>query len=307
MMSYRKTQPSRRSQFQAIARQGSFNTLNSLTPGSWIHANFNVWIGAPEDNRSWDYLYHARNFYAQAAPNASEQQRKLALEELFIAEGSDWNWWYGPEHHSANDREFDELYRKHLSNVYQALGATPPDYLAQPIMGGMARPTLQPQTHYIHPRISGDMIRYFEWLGAAHYTADRRSGAMHGKLFLLDSIYAGIDENNLYGRMDFADEIPEGEFEIVLNVESWAENSNRPRRALRLDVDVKLGKISQYAASENGEALPSDGVSAALAKNFEFKLPLSLLYATPLQSSASAAPAASSSGCVQCLAEPVAN
>ena len=60
-----------------------------------------------------------------------------AQEEILIAEGSDWNWWYGPEHHSANDREFDELYRKHLSNVYQALGRTPPDYLAQPIAGIM--------------------------------------------------------------------------------------------------------------------------------------------------------------------------
>ncbi len=115
---------------EAIERQRNINPLRSLTPGSWIHANFNVWIGAPEDNRSWDYLYHARNFYAQASQSCSDEQRKLALEELFIAEGSDWNWWYGPEHHSANDREFDELYRKHLSNVYQALGATPPDYLA---------------------------------------------------------------------------------------------------------------------------------------------------------------------------------
>ena len=93
-------------------------------PGSWINANFNVWIGAPEDNKAWDYLYQARNFYAQAAPGATEAQRKLAFEEIFIAEGSDWNWWYGPEHHSANDREFDELYRKHLSNVYQALGGS---------------------------------------------------------------------------------------------------------------------------------------------------------------------------------------
>ena len=25
---------------------------------------------------------------------------------MLIAEGSDWNWWYGPEHHSANDRDF---------------------------------------------------------------------------------------------------------------------------------------------------------------------------------------------------------
>ena len=56
-------------------------------------------------------------------PRPREAQRKLAFEEILIAEGSDWNWWYGPEHHSANDREFDELYRKHLSNVYQALGA----------------------------------------------------------------------------------------------------------------------------------------------------------------------------------------
>ena len=26
---------------------------------------------------------------------------------------------------------------------------------------------------------------------------------MHGKQFLLDSVYAGIDEQNLYGRLDF--------------------------------------------------------------------------------------------------------
>ena len=278
---------------EAIERQRSPNPLRSLVPGSWIHANFNVWIGAPEDNHAWDYLYQARHFYAQAAQTASEEQRKLAMEELFIAEGSDWNWWYGPEHHSANDRDFDELYRKHLSNIYQALGATPPDYLAQPIMGGAVRPSFLPQTHYIHPRIAGDLIRYFEWMGAAHYTADRRSGAMHGKLFLLDSIYAGIDESNFYGRIDFADHIPEGDFAILVNLESWAENSSRPRRAVRLTAEVKAGKIAQYAASDGQETLLADGVSAVLVKNFEFKLPLGLLYALPLQSAASETPAAS--------------
>ena len=112
---------------EAIERQTNPGQLHSLTPGSWINANFNVWIGAPEDNRSWDYLSHARDFYAQNSAQASEAQRALAYQELLIAEGSDWNWWYGPEHHSANDRDFDELYRKHLSNVYQALGAAPPD------------------------------------------------------------------------------------------------------------------------------------------------------------------------------------
>ena len=52
---------------EAIARHQHFSPLTSLVPGSWIHANFNVWIGAPEDNKSWDYLYHARNLYAEIA------------------------------------------------------------------------------------------------------------------------------------------------------------------------------------------------------------------------------------------------
>ncbi|MBV9342660.1 MAG: glycoside hydrolase, partial [Acidobacteria bacterium] len=74
---------------EAIERHRNVDVLRSLVPGSWINANFNVWIGAPEDNQSWDYLYHARNFFTQASPNCSEEQRRLAAEEIFIAEGSD--------------------------------------------------------------------------------------------------------------------------------------------------------------------------------------------------------------------------
>jgi len=277
---------------EAIERHRDVSVLSSLTPGSWINANFDVWIGAPEDNKAWDYLYHARNFYEQAAPNCSEEQRKLALEELFISEGSDWNWWYGPEHHSANDREFDELYRKHLSNVYQALGATPPDYLAQPIIGGVVRPSFTPQTNYIHPRIDGELIRYFEWMGAAHYTADRRSGSMHGKVFFLESVYAGIDDQNVYGRMDFADQVPEGEFGLVINLESWAEGSARPRRGLRLSAEIANRAVLNWSVAEDGESLGPDGAVVALARNFEFKLPLAWLYALPRESAANSSGAA---------------
>jgi alpha-amylase/alpha-mannosidase (GH57 family) len=278
---------------EAIERHKNVNLLSSLVPGSWISANFNVWIGAPEDNQSWDYLYQARNFYSQASGSCSDEQRKLAMEELLIAEGSDWNWWYGPEHHSANDREFDELYRKHLSNVYQALGATPPDYLAQPIMRGGAQPIFVPQTSYIHPRIDGETIRYFEWMGAAHYTADRRAGAMHGKVFLLDSIYAGIDENYVYGRVDFAEVAAPGEFEIVVNLESWAENAMRARRDLRLDVAVKGSQIATWKLSHDNERLSAVDAAAVLGRTFEFRIPLSLLYAAPLKSSSPESPAAS--------------
>ena len=273
---------------EAIARHQDFGQLNSLVPGSWINANFNVWIGAPEDNRAWDYLHHARDYYASNAARASEAQRQLAFDEILIAEGSDWNWWYGPEHHSANDRDFDELYRKHLSNVYQALGATAPDYLAQPITGVEVRPSFVPQTGYIHPRVAGDKVRYFEWMGAAIYTADHRAGAMHGKQFLLDSVYAGIDATNLYGRLDFSGKPPAEDFEIVVNVESWASGEPRPRRTLRVSAAAREGRLKEWKI-ENGSAerelassaQPDEHVKVALLRNFEFKVPLIWLLATP--------------------------
>jgi alpha-amylase/alpha-mannosidase (GH57 family) len=265
---------------EAIERHRNFGHLGSLMPGSWISANFNVWIGAPEDNRSWDYLYHAREFYQHNAAQCSEGQRKLAYEELLIAEGSDWNWWYGPEHHSANDRDFDELYRKHLSNVYQALGGAPPDYLAQPISGVVARPSFTPQTAYIHPRITGDMVRYFEWMGSAIYTADHRAGAMHGKQFLLDSVHAGIDQENVYGRLDFKGPIPAMQFEIVVNLESWAAGETHPRRALRLDAVVQNRRIQEWKLRAVGPegTLPfssvEPGAAVAMVRTFEFRVPL---------------------------------
>jgi alpha-amylase/alpha-mannosidase (GH57 family) len=273
---------------EAIARHREFGKINSLVPGSWINANFNVWIGAPEDNRAWDYLHHARQFYAQNAASATDEKRKLAFDEILIAEGSDWNWWYGPEHHSANDRDFDELYRKHLSNVYQALGAAPPDYLAQPITGAEVRPSFVPQTAYIHPRVAGDKVRYFEWMGAAIYTADHRAGSMHGKQFLLDSVYAGIDGTCVYGRLDFTGKLPEEDFEIVVNLESWATGEPRPRRTLRVEASAHERRLKDWKI-ENGTAervLASaahadEHVKIALLRNFEFKLPLAWLLATP--------------------------
>ena len=120
---------------EAIARHRNFSPLKSLVPGSWINVDFNVWIGAPKTTAPGTSAPCARIFYATCGEARPRCNETLAFEEILIAEGSDWNWWYGPEHHSANDRDFDELYRKHLSNIYQALGAKPPDYLSQAITG----------------------------------------------------------------------------------------------------------------------------------------------------------------------------
>ena len=34
--------------------------LSHVFPGSWINANFDVWIGAEEDNQAWSQLLRAR-------------------------------------------------------------------------------------------------------------------------------------------------------------------------------------------------------------------------------------------------------
>lgn len=277
---------------EAIAREPDPAKLNSIFPGSWINANFDVWIGAREDNLAWDYLGAARDAYSQHGSQVSAELASLAYEELLIAEGSDWNWWYGPEHHSVNDQEFDELYRKHLTNVYHALGVSPPYALTQPITAATGASRFIPQSAYVHPVIDGKDIGYFDWIGAASYVAEQRSSAMHGKTFLLETGYAGIDERNLYCRLDFLEHplLWAGESRLLLTMEP--ESS---RRIYRLEVDISQGRISAWSfaaqvrstddqADADGfqqiaKTSQEEGIEVAMDSIFECKIPLEMLEA----------------------------
>jgi len=278
---------------EAIARHkpDHFGRLERLVPGSWINANFNVWIGAPEDNKSWDLLSEARDYYDRHAHRVSKAQRKLAREELLIAEGSDWNWWYGPEHHSANDTDFDELYRRHLSNVYHALEGAPPEELSVPIITGVTRPSYAPQTAYIRVRVDGRISNYFEWMGAASYTSDQRTSAMHGKQFLLDAVYAGVDAASVCGRLDFYGGLPEGDYRIVINLEvsnpSVSDKAGSDSYRLQAEANgARLGSWSLTSTDErkkmascaanNGNRGPH-GVEVAMGDIFEMRVPFELL------------------------------
>jgi len=277
---------------EAIAREKSPRELRSIFPGSWINANFDVWIGAPEDNLAWDYLATARDFFTENADRVSPEQRKLAWEELLIAEGSDWNWWYGPEHHSDNDRDFDELFRKHLTNVYDALGAVPPDVLAQPIIGSYAKLAFTPQTAYISPRVGSPSAGYFDWLGAATHVADRRSSAMHGKSFLLDTGFAGIDAENLYCRLDFMEKTSDWsttDTGLVITIESQPEsnteatNGTGKQSSYRLEAFIAGAGIQRWSFTENGHSVENrDDIYVGLRREytFECKIPLQVLHAS---------------------------
>jgi alpha-amylase/alpha-mannosidase (GH57 family) len=176
--------------------------LDHIFPGSWINANFDVWIGAEEDNVSWERLLEARQFYDRKSGTVSEDARKLAYEELLIAEGSDWNWWYGPEHGSDNRPEFDQLYRDHLSNIYRALGAEPPVNLSHPILTTQPGAFHEPPQNALNVVLDGEVTSPFEWMGAGRYRPDARSGAMDSGEHPVCEIFYGCNDGRLFVRVD---------------------------------------------------------------------------------------------------------
>ncbi len=233
--------------------------IDHIFPGSWINANFDVWIGAEEDNRAWEYLLRARQAYdnfihSPEAASVPEDRKLLAYEELLIAEGSDWCWWYGPEHDSANRPEFDQLFRDHLANVYLALRLPPPEELSRPILRVSVNEFHQAPSGPILPTVDGEVTSYFEWLGAGIYRVNGRSGAMHGQRFFVSELYYGSDGHNLFMRLDFV------------------ENSISTLEGTELRINVKTAETS--CSFTTALTQKQDGIEAAHGKICELRLPL---------------------------------
>ena len=156
-------------------------TLSSIFPGSWINGDFYIWMGHPDDHRAWSQLAEARRTLDAAAGAAPATAVDRAREEMLIAEGSDWFWWYGDDHSSEHDREFDQLFRRHVRNVYRALDRPIPEELfVSNISTQPAEVALAPLTGFINPVLDGQVTSYFEWIGAgrAEAAADV-GGTMH--------------------------------------------------------------------------------------------------------------------------------
>ena len=105
--------------------------LQNLWQGSWINANYDTWIGEPEENQAWEYLRIARNDLENSGIQQPNPKREPppqntkewflfnAWEAMYAAEGSDWFWWYGTDQSApAGDKPFDDAFTTHLKNVY---------------------------------------------------------------------------------------------------------------------------------------------------------------------------------------------
>jgi alpha-amylase/alpha-mannosidase (GH57 family) len=188
----------------AEACAGARQELAGIFPGSWIDANFYIWIGHADDQRGWSQLADARAALELAPVDA----RALAdaREEVLVAEGSDWFWWYGDDHSSAHDLEFDDLFRRHLRNAYRLLQKPVPEELyVSNISTGVAAPRQAAPTGYLTPTLDGEETSYFEWLGAGSLEVVETAGAMHQidrPATVLRRIHFGYDREHLYIRVD---------------------------------------------------------------------------------------------------------
>lgn len=251
-------------------------TLPRLFPGSWINHNFNIWIGAEEDNRAWQLLQQAHEFLERMQKEGvlTPEQLEQAWEHLYIAEGSDWCWWYGDEHTSAQDLEFDELFRQHLMQVYEIAGQEIPVALYQTIKHAHFDrfATIHPK-NLIHPVIDGRVSHFYEWVGAAEYDASHSpQTAMHQVSRIMDKFYVGFDRERLYLRADFL-QPPEKLYEYVI--------AGKTPRQMTIVVSPLRGVMEKFVPREEAMHKTLLEPSFKLGKILEIALPFRDLELAP--------------------------
>ena len=178
--------------------------ITTLHTGSWIGSNFDIWIGEEEENRAWNLLGRTRAFLQKQidAGALTAEQRCAALREIYAAEGSDWFWWYGPDFSTENDALFDQLFRRHLLNVYAICKQVAPAELEMPITAERLMPLYTKPEQFVTPQITGERASYFEWTGAGEFVAGSDLGAMHRADRWLKKLYFANDDRTLYLRLD---------------------------------------------------------------------------------------------------------
>jgi alpha-amylase/alpha-mannosidase (GH57 family) len=202
-----------------LATQGRGERLGRIHPGSWINANFSIWIGHEEDNDAWDYLGETRDRLEDFRKNNPGAELEEAWKAIFVAEGSDWNWWYGDDHQTETQEEFDELFRLNLMKIYREMGKDIPEQLYEPIL---RRDKGVTPTHmirgFIKPTIDGIVTSYYEWYQGAQMDVKKSGGSMHKSESLIAAVHYGFDKDNLYVRID--PKIPFEEFDegIALSI-----------------------------------------------------------------------------------------
>lgn len=177
---------------------------NPLFQGAWFSANYDTWIGEDEEALAWNYLLKTREMLAQydiaKTKTASSENLARALDFMYLAEGSDWFWWYGSDQDSGNDDYFDYGFRALLGEVYKSVGEPVPEFVQAPIIPKRVAAPARQLAGLVTPVLDGKETSADEWAKAGMYQAT--GGAMARTEDVLTALYYGLDARNLYIRVD---------------------------------------------------------------------------------------------------------
>jgi alpha-amylase/alpha-mannosidase (GH57 family) len=256
-------------------------TIDDLFPGAWFSPNYDTWIGETEEAIAWDYLAQVRQdlvAYENGEVAVDPEALAEAFDFMYLAEGSDWFWWYGDDQDSGQDSYFDEGYRALLAGVYKSLGEEVPQFVQVPIIQAQPVAATRPFSGVSTPIVDGEDDD--AWKTAAYYQTSGDSP--------IAGFYYTIDKENLYLRMDLDESIKEKRVGFYFSDPS----SEGSTFAFARDSDQMLGfnanklvewtigvTVDLYNASQDGWDLFDLGAGRAMTGEdlMEIYLPLRLL------------------------------
>lgn len=167
--------------------------IDGIYPGSWINKDFQFWIGDPVKNLAWNYLTTVREDILEIAKGFPDENAiASAMQELYIAEGSDWFWWYGEPNNSGQDNIFDFLFREHLKKAYRFLNSAYPDFLDKSVIALTYQNLAEDDSSFQNTTDSEiEFINSFDLIDGPVYRDNK----------LCDKIDYGFDKDNVYLRL----------------------------------------------------------------------------------------------------------
>lgn len=232
---------------EAIASVPPTQHLPDLHSGSWINADYKIWIGHHEDNQGWNLLGHTRSKLMELAPGLPPDLAQAAWQELYAAEGSDWFWWYGDDFDTDFKPEFDRLFRTHLRNVWTQMGHSPPDQLNHPICAigiGAESDLVRLPVRSLTPTIDGLVTDFFEWHGAGTITTQPPLGAMWKSDRVFTAIRFGWNLDQFVIRLDPDERTAKKQDREVAIV------MQGPQTTIRLTFPLSLQKTEEFLLSQ---------------------------------------------------------
>ncbi len=230
--------------------------LGELAAGSWINGNFDTWIGEPAHNRAWDLLAETREAlttWMRDYPLASEETLGRAWDELYIAEGSDWFWWYSSHNNSAQDRLFDQLFRGHLQMVYATIGLPVPASLKEPDRKSMQSLHTRGVVGMISPSLAADPRSVEEWNGAGVVAPESSGGTMQRADTKLTRLFFGYNIEELFFRIESGVDLTALRLIVYLSTPHTERYNTRPRGA-EADYGISLAwEIAVDLSQPQGE------------------------------------------------------